>query len=195
MQASTSSKKIFIVFIFGVNTGISFAFFLRACYNERMENNNKKTEATRFPIRFSKLIIGLCIAAIILCVVAIIISVWRITQFGIHGFTDVIKYPFLIAICVFGIALVISVWIKSEYVVCDKYLSLRYGFIFSKYPIKEITSIVQDTDLKKLSVYFGEQFIVITIQPEWFEKFVRALLAVNPDINYSFTLTNTPDNQ
>ena len=160
-----------------------------------MKHSNQKIETTRFPIRFSKLVIGLCIAAIILCIIAIVISVWRIVQFGIHDFTDVIKYPFLIGICLFGIALVISVWIKSEYVVCDKHLSLRYGFIFSRYPIKEITSIVQDTDLKKLSVYFSEQFIVITIQSEWFEKFVRALLAVNPDIDYSFTLTNTPDNQ
>lgn len=173
----------------------TFAFFLTECYNKRMKKDKKTTEANRFSIRFSKIVLILCVAAIVLCIAAIAISVWRIAQFGIHEFIDVIKYPFLIAVCVFGIALVLSVWIKSEYVVDEKHLWLNYGFIRSRYNVKDITSIVQDTDLKKLSVYFNEQYIVITIETEWFEKFVRALLAVNPDIDYSFTLTDTPDNE
>lgn len=158
-----------------------------------MKEKNINPEPARFPLVFTKTVRTLCVLVVVLCAAAIALSVWRIVQFGIHEFTDVIKYPFLIALCLFAIVLMISVATKSEYVVRDKNLWLNYGFIHSRYAIKDITSIVQDTDLKKLSVYFNEQFIVITIQPEWFEKFVRALLAVNPDIDYSFTLTDTPD--
>lgn len=154
----------------------------------------KKSEnAKSFPLQFSKTIHVLCAAVLVLCAVAIGVSIWRIVTFGIHEFTDVIKYPFLIAVCIFAVLLVISVLSKSEYVVQDGNLWLNYGFITSKFSVKDVTSIVQDTDCKKLSVYFGEQFIVVTVREEWFEKFVRALLAENPNIDYSFTLTDTPD--
>ena len=158
-----------------------------------MKKDNKKTESKHFPIRPTKMVWTLGIAVIILCALAIAISIWRICQFGIHEFTDVIKYPFLILVCLFGIALILSVWLKSEYIIDNEYLWLKYGFISNRYHVKDITSIVQDTDLHKLSIYFNEQYSVITIEPDWFEKFVRALLAVNPNIDYSFTLTDTPD--
>lgn len=171
------------------------AFFLFACYNKRMKKDTKNSNATHFPIRPTKTVWILGIAVVVLCIAAIVISVWRICQFGINGFTDVIKYPFLILVCLFGIALILSVWLKSEYVIDKEYLWLKYGFIPNRYNVKDITAIVQDTDLQKLSIYFNEQYSVITIQPDWFEKFVRALLAVNPHIDYSFTLTDTPDGE
>ena len=60
----------------------------------------------------------------------------------------------------------------------------------SKFEIKDITTLELNTDTYKLTVYMGEQFFVITSSPAWNEEFIRALLAVNPNIDYTFTLAS-----
>jgi len=169
------------------------AFFSIPCYNIFMKKNN--VDQTIFKIKFTKLIIALSIAVFALCIVGVGLSVWRIYRFGIHGFTDVIKYPFLIAVCVFCIVLMICVLAKSQYVVSGNELITQYGFIKSKFPVKDISSLTLDIQTQKLTVSFGEQFMVMSVNPDWQEKLVRALLAINPDIEYSFTLSDAPDTQ
>lgn len=138
----------------------------------------------------------LFIAVIALCLISAGVSVWRIIQYGVNGFTDVIKYPFLIAICLFGVVLVICIMAKSQYLVDDTYLVLQYGFIKSRFKASEITSIVQDTDKKKLQIYFGqEQFIVVNVHVGELEELVRALLKINPSIDYSFTFTDNNEDK
>ena len=155
-----------------------------------MKKSENNKQVLYFDVVFSKTVIALMIAVVILCFIGIGVSIWRIAHFGIKEFIDVIKYPFLIAVCVFAIVLVICVWTNSKYVIKDKTLTLCYGFIRSKYDVKDITAISQDNDERKLSVHFGESFMIITISKEGFETFVRALLAMNPDIDYSFTFSN-----
>lgn len=158
-----------------------------------MSKKQQPTEAKIFKIKFSKLIVGLCVAVYLLCIAGIALSVWRIIRFGINGFSDALQSPFLIAISAFCIVLVTAILIKSQYVVDQTHFTSQYGFIKSKFTIKEITSILLDTDTKKLTVHFGEQFMTVSGSPEWNEDFVRALLAVNPDIEYSFTLTENKE--
>ena len=145
---------------------------------------------TIIKIRFSKLIILLCIGVYLLCGVGAGISVWRILRFGVHGFSDVLKYPFLIAVCLFCITLITSLLIRSQYVVTDEQFITQYGFVKSKFPIKTITELTLNNDCNKLTVNFGETFMVISVSPEWQETLINALLKANPDIRYEFTLTD-----
>ena len=154
-----------------------------------MNSKNMKT----FPIKFPLSVILLGVAVIILCIASVAISIMQIFTLGINGIIDVLKYPFLIAISVFGIALMISMFIKSQYLVSDTLFVSQFGFIKSKTEIKSITSIVLDTDTQKLTLYFGEEFTVLSFTKDWNEDFVRALLDVNPDIKYSFTSSNTEE--
>ena len=154
-----------------------------------MSKKQAPVEAKKFKIKFSPLIIGLCIAIYALCIAGAVLSVWRIIRFGIHNFSDALQCPFLIAVCIFCIVLVTSILLRSEYVVDDRHFIAKYGFIKSKFFIKDVTAILLDTDTQKLTVYFGEQFIVVTTSPNCNEPLVRALLTINPDIDYSFTLT------
>ncbi len=150
------------------------------------KENDKPTSV--FKIKFSVTIYLLSVAIYLLCVVGIGISVWRISTFGVKNFSDALKYPFLIAVCVFCIAIVTGILIKSQYVITDRYFISQYGFIKSKFSIKDVTAITLDTDVKKLTVNFGEQFMVLSVDKKWNEQLVRALLAVNPAIDYGFTL-------
>ncbi len=43
-------------------------------------------------------------------------------------------------------------------------------------------------ETQKMTLYFGEQFLIISVKSEWLECFVRDMLAVNPDIDYGFVL-------
>ena len=157
-----------------------------------MDKKQEQQNTRRFRIRFSPVIILLCVAVLLLCFLGIGVSVWRIIHFGIKGFNDVLKYPFLIAVCLFCIVIVVSLLIRSEYVATEKQFVIRFGIIKSKYEISDITSLLYDRDLKKLSVYFGEAYITVSVAAEWNEDLVRALLAVNPNIDYGFTLAEPP---
>ena len=152
----------------------------------------KNENVTRFKIKFPKSILWICVAIYALCGVGVGISVWRMVRFGVGTFFDVLKYPFLIVVCLLCVVIVTSVLIKSEYIVDEQFLISKFGLVKSKFPIKDITSIVLDSDAKKLTVYFGEQFTVLSVMPEWNEDLSRALLKVNPDIDYSFTFSDPP---
>ncbi len=157
-----------------------------------MKNKNAPKSAEYFKIQFTKPIIAVCIAIYVLCAAGIGLSVWRIVSEGLYEFTDYIKSPFLIAVCLFCIVLVTAILCKSQYIVTNESFITQYGFVKSKFAIKSITSVLLDSDAKKLTVYFGEEYMVLSLCPEWNEKFVRALLAGNPNIDYGFTLAEPP---
>jgi hypothetical protein len=62
--------------------------------------------------------------------------------------------------------------------------------IKSKFPVKEITSILLDTDSHKLTVYMGEEYFVVTTSPEWNNDLVQAIRAKNPEVEFTFTLSD-----
>ena len=133
--------------------------------------------------------LALAIVVLLLCAGGIALSVWRIIQDGIHDFGDALKSPFLIAICIFGIVVVSSLLIRSRYVVTKDTLTTQFGIIKSKFAIADFTSVLLDTDSKKLTVYIGEEFFVVTTNPEWNNDFVQALREAKPELEFSFTLT------
>ncbi len=149
-----------------------------------------------FKIKFSKLIYALIVGVLLLSFASIGVSVWQIAKFGLHQFSDYLKYPVLLLISVLCIVVVVSIWVKSQYGVNERYLLTSYGIIKSKFPIQNVTSMLLDTDTKKLTMFFGEQFIVLNIKQEWNEAFVRAVLNANPNVEYSFTLAeNKPQDE
>ncbi len=158
-----------------------------------MKKQSAPQEAKNFKFKFTPFMIALACAVIALCSLGIALSVWRIARDGVHGFGDALKSPFLIAVCLFGIAVVIGVLVKSRYLVTKEYFITQFGFIKSKFPIKEFTSILLNTDEKKLTIYMDEAYLVTSIDPEWNNDLVQAIREVKPDIEFSFTLTEKED--
>lgn len=137
--------------------------------------------------------IALAIAILVLFTAGIALSVFRIMKYGVNEFSDVLKSPLLIAICLFGIVVVTAMLIQSRYVITKDMFITQFGFIKSKFAIRDFTSILLDTDSKKLTVYMGEEFFVVCTDPNWNNDFVQALRDVKPDIEFSFTLTSKED--
>ena len=163
---------------------------LAPCYNSVMKKQTAPQEAKIFKFKFTPLMIVLACLVIALCALGIALSVWRLVRDGVHGFGDVLKSPFLIAVCLFGIAVVVGVLIKSRYLVTKEFFVTQFGFIKSKFPIKEFTSMILNTDAKKLTIYMGEAYLVTSIHPEWNNDLIQALREVKPDIEFSFTLAD-----
>jgi hypothetical protein len=157
-----------------------------------MKKSNVPKQAKYFKYKFTKLMIVVALAGMLLCIAGIGFSVYRLIEYGIRGLSDTISSPLLIGISVFCLAILISLLIKSQYIVTDEHYITQFGFIKSKFPIKDITSIVLDTKTNKLTIYVGEEYSVLSLAPEWNHEFTQALREVNPKIDYSFT---NPDNE
>ncbi len=161
---------------------------MNACYNGGMKKNTKPNSAKHFPYQFTKTMIALAIAVIALCLIGTGLSVYRLYKSGIHGFTDALQSPLLIAICLFCIVLMISILTKSQYVIDDTHYTTQFGFIKSKFAIKDITALELNTDTKKLTVFVGEEYSVLSLSPAWQDEFIAALRKVKPEIEFTFTL-------
>ena len=89
--------------------------------------------------------------------------------------------------------MMISVLAKSQYIVDKTYYTTQFGFIKSKFLIKDVTKLELDTDTQKLTVYVGEEYSVLSLSPDWTDEFIKAIQAVKPDIKFSFTLTENKE--
>ncbi len=156
---------------------------------------NKSTQNNqRFRFKFSAKIIILCVLVLLLSLAGIGLTVYRIyNNGGIHGFSDVLKFPLLIAVCIFCIIVIVSLLISSEYIISDEFFTTKFGFIKTKFPLKSITQIELERDEHKLTVRCGEEFSVLSVMAEWQEDFASALIKANPDIDYSYTLPQSSD--
>ena len=150
-----------------------------------------------FPISFGKSIVILSIASLVLCAIGIGLSIYNIIVFGIVNVGDALKYPFLIIVCIVAIVFVVGILSKSQYLITKDKLIAQYGFLKNEYSVLEITALVLDRDERKLTAYMGEAYMLITIHEVENEQFARALLEVNGDIDFSYTITENkpPENE
>ncbi len=157
-----------------------------------MSKRSKPNEAKYFKYQFSSLILLLSALVYLLCGAGIAVSVYRIVKFGVEPtFLGALKSPLLIGICLFCILLITSILIKSQYVVDDTYYTTQFGFIKSKFLIKEITALELDTDTQKLTLFIGEQYFVLSLNSAWQDEFIAAIRKVNPNVDFTFTLAET----
>lgn len=143
-----------------------------------------------FKYRLTPVMLTLAIAVLALCLAGIGVSIYRIVKSVPQGFSDYLKSPLLILISVFCIAVVIGILVKSQYVVTSEEYILQFGFIKSKYPIKDITSLQLDSDTKKLTVNLRDGYTVLSLNETDNDDFVKTIQTLNPEVEFSFTLTD-----
>ena len=160
-----------------------------------MDKNTQPKKAKYFKYHFTKTLIALIFLVLALCTAGIAVSIYRISKFGIAEWTDALKSPLLIAACLFCIATVLGILIKSQYVIDETHYTTQFGFIKSKFPIKDITRLELNTDTHKLIVFIGEEFSVLSLSPVWNDEFIAALREVNPDMEFTFTLAEKAETQ
>ncbi len=154
-----------------------------------METKNTKNKGKVYPFHHSTASILFCVLALLLCAVGIGLSIYRIIITENWDFTQALQSPFLIAICVFCAVVVLSIIVKSEYIVTQTELITRFGFIKSTLLLSTVTAIEHDRTAHKLTLYCGENYTVFTLKQEWADELVRDICQANPDAAFSFTMT------
>lgn len=144
-----------------------------------------------FRFRFSKLIILLQIAAMVLAAAAIAYTVYRMITLGFGDASLIIQYVLLLLFGVGAIVIFSAMLIRSVYIVGKNEIILRFGLIKSVYKIKEIESIRLFSKTNKLVLYFkNEKYTVISVKPEWYNDFIREVLSRNLNIRYDVSITD-----
>lgn len=143
-----------------------------------------------FKYRLTPIMLTLAIAILALCGAGIAVSIYRLINSVPQDFSDYLKSPLLIAISLFCIAVVIGILIKSQYVVTDEFYILQFGFIKSKYLIQDITSLELDSDTQKMTVNLKDGYTVLSLTADENDQFVKAIQAINPSVEFSFTMTD-----
>ncbi len=151
-----------------------------------MKKQEPPKSAKTFRYQFTKTMLLLAILVLVLCLAGIAVSVYRLSKYGVREFLDALQSPFLIAVCVLCIVVVSAMLIKSQYVIDDTHYTTQFGFIKSKYPIKDITALELNTQTRKLTVRVGEEFSVLSLNERWQDEFIAALREVKPDIEFTF---------
>ena len=144
-----------------------------------------------FRFRFTKLIILLQVAAMVLAAGAIAYTIYRMLT---HGFGDaslIIQYVLLLLFGVGALVIFSAMLIRSVYIVNKTELVLRFGLIKTVYKIKDIESIRLFSKTNKLVLYFkSEKYTVISVKPEWYNDFIREILSHNLNIRYDVSITD-----
>lgn len=190
----TFHNSIEFYFIVTISFSFTLAFFKKNCYTNAMDKHIKKKEY--FSAKLPLAIIIACLAVALLGGAGFTLSLCRLLAFKIRPLFDVVKDVVLLPVCGFCIGASVSIIVRSGYTVTEQYLIQNFGFFRTRYAIKEFTSMLLQSDSGKLSVFLGNQAISVLIAPDKNEAFSRAVIAVKPDIDYGFTLTeNPPENE
>lgn len=151
-----------------------------------MKNQEEKTV---IPFRFPKKIIVLSVFAVLLSLAGGTIAVVRWVQTGVHSFYEALKNPLLAVIALLLFVFVLSLLIRSDYVVTKDSFICRFGVLKTTFPLSKITSVCFDMQTETTTIYMGEDYFVATLPKKYNETFVHAILKYNPNIEYSYTLS------
>lgn len=152
-----------------------------------------------FKYKFSKLVITLIYAGIVLSVVGLGLNVFLIITDDVAASANliypIIQYSLMFLIPVVLLVLLISLLCSSYYAIDEKTLKTSFGIIKSKYKIEDIKTILLDRATNKLSVFMNNNsFFVIVVNEQWYEDFVTALCRANPCIEYSINSKESDGN-
>ena len=109
-----------------------------------MKRNSSQNKGKVFPFHHNTASILACVLALLLCAAGIGMSVYRIIAEGLGDLNKILQSPFLILVCLFCAAIIISILVKSEFIVVNGELITSFGFIKSRLTIATITKMGKD---------------------------------------------------
>lgn len=150
-----------------------------------------------FKYKFTRVLKALMVAGMALCVVGFGVNLYYCltngSQHAANPIYPIMQYVLMFFVTVLLFAILLSVMLRSAYVIDGKVFKTRFGFITSKYDVEKIERITLDRKTDKLTVTFTSgEFIVIVVRQDWYDDFIDALLAANSKIEYNvISLDNT----
>ncbi len=157
-----------------------------------MKETSANHPTDKFPFKFSTMMLFVLILLLLLCAGGFGLTLWQFLGFlkgEISSVWEWLKYILMFLVCGLLFVLVVSMFIKSQYIITDKELILQFGFIKTRYELKKIRSVRHFMGSGRLAVYFDDmknQYTIIVVKESWFKAFAEALKAKNEDIEFDF---------
>ncbi len=159
-----------------------------------MQKERPGRPGTRYRFRFSPLTLAVLLAGLALCLAAIGLTTWQFADFLRAGnLSSLLEWlKFILLYCVSGALAVIiaAMFVRSEYILTNRELTLAFGFLRSRYPISSIASVHLFKGANKLAVYFENEkskYMVIVIKDTLYETFAKDLISRGDRIAFSFS--------
>ncbi len=153
----------------------------------------------RYPFKYSALALTLFALGLALSAAAFAYATWQLVDFLRGDSSSVYAWMkfalFYLASALLALFL-ISMLIRSQYVINDTHLVMQLGIIRQKYELSRIYSVHLFRGSGKLAVYFDDfktDYIIIVVKEAWYEDFVRELTARNEKIAFSFSTPEEED--
>ncbi len=154
----------------------------------------------KFKYKFTKATTAFIYIGIALCVIGLGINLYSVITGDIASSANpvypIIQHTLMFLIPIVLLVILISLLISSYYSINENYFKISFGIIKSKCDVNDIETILLDRPTHKLNLFFkNKSFIVIGVKEEWYEDFIDALCAANPQIEYKInSIENTGDN-
>ncbi len=166
---------------------------------EKPESATPQRPAKKYKFNYSPLACVLFGLGLALSVAGIGVTTWQFLGFlggDISSVYEWMKYILLYIASVLLAVILVSMLIRSQYVLTDKQLILQFGFIKTKHDLKTIYSVHLFKGSGKLAVYFDDfktKYVIIVVKERWYDDFVHSLLERNERIAFSFSTQEEED--
>lgn len=149
-----------------------------------------KSAIKQYKFQFSVLIYVMFGIGLALAGAGIGLTVWRIITQGADGVYQWLQHILILLMSGLLTVIIISMLIKSQYILYDDNFVLQFGLIRTKYELKKIYSVHLFKGAGKLAVYFDDfktKYVMVVVKESWYDDFVKTLLELNPNIGFSFS--------
>ena len=153
----------------------------------------------RYPFQFTLVMKILFVLGLLLSIAGFGLTLWRFMNFlkdDINSIYDWIKFVLLFFVSFILAVLIIAILIRSQYLLTGTHLVLQFGFIKQRFAYSEIYSIHLFRGLRKLAVYFDDfktKYIVIVVNENWYDDFIKTLTERKPGLSFSFSTPEEED--
>ncbi|MDE6274313.1 MAG: hypothetical protein K2L87_04625 [Clostridiales bacterium] len=144
----------------------------------------------KYKFQFSALIYAMFGIGLALAGAGIGLTIWRIITQGADGVYQWLQHILILFMSGLFTVIIISMLIKSQYVLYEDKLVLQFGLIRTKYELKKIYSIHLFKGAGKLAVYFDDfktKYVMVVVKESWYDDFVKTLLDLNPNLGFYFS--------
>ncbi len=142
----------------------------------------------KFNYKYGLTVLILALLVAIIAIVGLCLNVKNIIEVkdsSIDKTMTIFRYVVL-ALNVLMLIFIVSILVYAKYVVSKKGVYVKFGVVYKKYALEDITSIAHFTKQDKLVLYGkNEKYAVIVISQNKFGEFVDAVKKFKPDVLFT----------
>ena len=137
----------------------------------------------RFRFKYSPIVWMLLLLVIAFSVGGLVMNIFNVIEYASFGSDKVITYSIVLSFNALLTIFALSVLFYGFYVIKDDRIYACFGFVRSKYLIKDIVEFAHFKKSDKLVAYFKDgKYTVIVIDKNHYDEFIAEVRKINPEI-------------